>query len=371
MIAVLNELVLSGKNPKATVLNAMKDTGRKAVGCFPIYVPDEIIYAAGLLPVGLWGGATETKRVDKYLQSFCCSIMRANVELGMKGTYDMLSAVVITAYCDTLRSVMVNWPFAVPDIKVVPCVYPQNRQGDSAFQYIMELFEIFRGEMEAISGEKVTEERLEESFALYEEFRAASREFVALAATHPVTVNATVRHYAIKAGYFMEKRGYTQKLLAVNEALKALPEETVKHKVVVTGLLAEPEKFLDIFVENGIAFAADDLAQESRQFRTLTRPEGSVYEKMAWRILDLRGDTFFYEENKSRGTMLANMVKEHGAKAVVVCMYKFCDPEEFDYPVYKKELEALGVPILYLEIEQQMDAMEQLRTRIQSFAEML
>ena len=52
-------------------------------------------------------------------------------------------------------------------------------------------------------------------------------------------------------------------------------------------------------------------------------------------------------------------------------MFKFCDPEEFDYPVYKKELTDAGVPMLYLEVDQQMDSVEQIRTRIQSFAEML
>ena len=52
-------------------------------------------------------------------------------------------------------------------------------------------------------------------------------------------------------------------------------------------------------------------------------------------------------------------------------MMEFCDPEEFDYPIYKKELEAAGIPMLYLEIDQQIDSFEQIRTRVQSFTEML
>ena len=52
-------------------------------------------------------------------------------------------------------------------------------------------------------------------------------------------------------------------------------------------------------------------------------------------------------------------------------MMKFCDPEEFDYPIYKKELDDAGIPILYLEVDQQIDSFEQLRTRIQSYAEMI
>ena len=55
----------------------------------------------------------------------------------------------------------------------------------------------------------------------------------------------------------------------------------------------------------------------------------------------------------------------------MIFMMKFCDPEEFDYPIYKKELEAAGIPMLYLEIDQQIDSFEQIRTRVQSFTEML
>ena len=66
-----------------------------------------------------------------------------------------------------------------------------------------------------------------------------------------------------------------------------------------------------------------------------------------------------------------DLVKETKSEAVVVFMMKFCDPEEFDYPIYKKELEEAGIPVLYLEIDQQMDSYEQIRTRVQSFTEML
>lgn len=88
---LVEELVEEARHPKKTIITSMKETGKNAFGCFPIYTPEEIVYAAGYLPVGLWGGQTTFKNVDKYIQSFCCSIMRANMELGMKGTYDFLA----------------------------------------------------------------------------------------------------------------------------------------------------------------------------------------------------------------------------------------------------------------------------------------
>lgn len=99
------------------------------------------------------------------------------------------------------------------------------------------------------------------------------------------------------------------------------------------------------------------------------RETGTALERMAYRVMDLKGCTYFYEGGKSRGKILKELVKDNDADAVVVSMMKFCDPDEFDYPVIKEELEDAGIPVLYLETELQMDSVEQLRTRIQSFAE--
>jgi benzoyl-CoA reductase/2-hydroxyglutaryl-CoA dehydratase subunit BcrC/BadD/HgdB len=128
---------------------------------------------------------------------------------------------------------------------------------------------------------------------------------------------------------------------------------------------------LDIFTENNILIVADDLAHESRQFRTLAPKQGDTLGRMVERISCQDGCAFLYDEAKGRGQMLIDMVKKYKADGIVFCQLKFCDPEEFDYPLIKKEIEEEGIPSLYLEIEQKMDTLEQLRTRIQGFAEML
>ncbi|MGN1414577.1 MAG: 2-hydroxyacyl-CoA dehydratase subunit D [Anaerovoracaceae bacterium] len=370
--AMVQALVEAGKTPKKTIAQSMKTTGKKAFGCFPIYVPEEIIYASGMLPVGVWGGQTTFKNVDKYIQSFCCSIMKANMELGMQGAYDFLEGVAIPTFCDTMKAILANWPMAVPTCKAIPLVYPQNRESSGSFDFMVAQFRGFQKEIEKVVGHEITDAELEDAFAVYEEYRGALREFTELVNDYPASLNPKNRHMIIKAAWFMDKKEYTKQLKELMEALKAEPKETVQGpKVVITGLIAEPESFLDIFTDFGYTFVADDLAQESRQFRVPARAEGSAIERMANRYIDLRGCTFFFEQNKSRGQMLIDMVKKYHADGVIVCMLKFCDPDEFDYPVIKKELEDAGIQTLYVEIEQQMDTVEQLRTRLQSFAEII
>ena len=136
-------------------------------------------------------------------------------------------------------------------------------------------------------------------------------------------------------------------------------------------MISEPVEILDIFRENDIAIVGDDLSHQSRAFRALSPDSGTVLEKMAGRIAAQKGDTFLYEASKDKGDMLIDMVQETNADGIVLFMMKFCDPEEFDYPILKKQMEEASIPLLYLEVDQQMESYEQLRTRVQSFAEMI
>jgi (R)-2-hydroxyisocaproyl-CoA dehydratase beta subunit len=369
---IIDQLEEAALHPAKTITDSMKQTRKKAIGCFPIYTPEEIVYAAGYLPVGMWGGKTDISLADKYLQRFCCSIMRTNLELGMKGTYNLLKAVIIPAFCDTLKCVCENWKVAVPQVPVIPIVYPQNRLLETGFTYMVNEFNRVKEVLEQLKGSEITEDDLNQAFNIYEQYRRTMRNFTEVVKDHPNTVNARTRHLIIKAGYFMDKKQYTEIIQHLIDVLQKMPPEEFNGvKIVATGLIGEPIELSDIFAENRIAVVADDFAQESRQFRVPARKEGTPIEKMAYRIVDQRGCTFLYEEEKTKGQMLVNMTKENEAQAIVVVMMKFCDPEEFDYPVIKEEIEAAGIPLLYLEIDLQMDSFEQIRTRIQSFAEML
>ena len=342
---LITQLSAAGAAPFKTIGRSCKSTAKEAFGCFPPRIPEELVYAAGFLPVQLWGGRTELAKADRYLQGFCCTVMRANLELALRGVYDMLRGVIIPTLCDSLKCVLEDWKEAVPHIPCIGVVYPQNRTLPEGRDYMTEEFKRVCDELGDIRGRKVTEAEVELAFEVYEAWRAAQ---------------------------FMDKAQYTEMIVALTAELKKLPDEPFTGlRVIPTGLMAEPLYLLDLFEENSISFVGDDLSQGSRLFRTPARQQGNVWQRMAAMIADIEGDTFLYDPYKSKGNMLRDLVKERKANAVVVLMTKFCDPEEFDYPILKEAMEKEHIPLLYLETDQQADNAEQLRTRIQSFGEML
>ena len=368
---LITQLTDIASAPGKSILASIKETGRDAFGCFPLHTPEELVYAAGYLPVGLWVGKTELKLSDRYLQGFCCTIIKANLEFGMNGTYNMLKDVIIPTLCDTLKCVSENWIYACPDIPVIPIAYPMLRKIKGGEIYCVEEFRHVQKRLEEISGKIISDEAIADAFAVYEDYRTTMREFVEVAADYPLTFDAKTRHLVIKAAYFMDKAQYTQIVKDILAQVKKLPKEEAKLRIIASGIVSEPVELLDILTENGIAIVGDDLSQESRMWRTPARKEGTTLEKMAGIIADQRGDTFLYEQEKYKGSMLIEQVKQKKADGVIYFQMKFCDPEEFDYPIVKKELETAGIPLLYLEVDQMLDSVEQLRTRIQSFAELL
>ncbi|OUQ77042.1 2-hydroxyacyl-CoA dehydratase family protein [Flavonifractor sp. An100] len=359
-------------NPRAR-LDHYLSQGKKVVGCFAPYAPEELIHACGMIPMGLWGGRTELKLVKSYLPAFACPIMQSDMELGLRGAYEGLSAVIIPAICDTLRCMTQNWRFGVTSIPMIPIVYPQNRTSPASVDYLISEYETVLTMLYTITGNMMTEKALCAAIDIYNEHNKAMREFDQVANNHLDIVTPKVRHCVHKSAFFYEKSEHTAILKEIIEELKKLPAHNFTgKKVVLAGITCEPDDLLDIFEEYNMAVVADDLAQESRQYRTDT-PEkgGGGLKRLALQWNNRYGCSLIHELGKPRGAMLTKMCQENGAQGVVSCMMKFCDPEEYDQPYYEADLRKAGIPYVTIDIDQQNTSYEQIRTRLQTFCEMI
>ena len=369
---IINEFKAIADNPRKAMDDYKKETGKGAVGIMPVYCPEEIVHAAGYLPIGMWGA--QKKQISKartYLPPFACSIMQSVMELQLEGVYDDLEAVIFSVPCDTLKCMSQKWNRPVPAIVFT---HPQNRKiaKDAANVFAREEFNIVKEKLEDILDVHISNKAIKNSIAVYNENRAACREFSDVAAEYAAVVTPSDRHAVIKARWFMEKSRHTALVKELIAALKAEPAPEFKgKKIIVTGIQVEPYDVLDIFQENGFAFVADDLAQETRNFRQDVPDDDDALMALARAWNEFDGCSLATDANKPKGQMIIDAVKKYGADAVVECMMKFCDPEEFDYPILLQEFEAAGVKNLYIEVDQESTAFEQVKTRIQTFAEIL
>ncbi|MCI1930926.1 MAG: 2-hydroxyacyl-CoA dehydratase family protein [Clostridia bacterium] len=357
------------KNPKKAMDDFKAKTGKGCIGVLPVYAPEEIVYATGYLPVGIWGGKKPISKAATYLPAFACSIMQSILEMEIDGTYDDLAAVVISSPCDTLKCFGQKWKGKSP---VIQFVHSQNRDFEASNTFMTEEYKFVKTKLEKILGITITDEAINKAIDVYNENRAVMRMFCEVAAMYPQVFDPVKRHTVIKARQFMDKAEHTKK---VKELITEVMKESVVpykgKKIILTGIMAEPNELLDVFKEFDLAVVADDLAQESRQFRTDVPSGSDPLYRLAKQWQNVDGCSLATDRDKPRGQMLVEMAHKYGADAIIVCMMKFCDPEEFDYPIMLQQFEAAGIRNLKIEIDQQSDSMEQIRTRVQSFVEMM
>jgi bcr-type benzoyl-CoA reductase subunit C len=370
--AILSELEYIAHHPALVVDQWKAETKGKAVGIMEIHCAEEVVHAAGMLPVGVWGGQTNISLANEYLQAFCCSIMKAVMEFTIRGVYKNLDAIICPETCDTMRTVPLMMRIAQPEMPVVGLTLPDNRKLPVGIAYTANEYRFIVRQLSEITGTTVTDAALQASIDLYDRHRTAMMAFFDIAADHADVINPYWRHQVVKSAFFIPKEKHLALVEELNAGLSALPQNKGSGpRVVVTGIMAEPDDFLRILGEFSYTIVADDMAYGSRQFRTLSPWDADPYLRLGKRFANFEGCSCVYDPDKLRGKLLVDLVQKKQADGVMVLIMKFCDPEEYDYPFIKQELEAAVIPHLYLEIEQQMESMEQVRTRLQAFAEII
>src|SRR5262249_48681608 len=119
--------------------------GRKVVGYMPIYVPRELIHAAGMLPLGVLRGGDQLEVIhgDAYSQSYICRIPRSTIELGVSGRLDFVDGMLFPSICDVIRNLSGMWKMMFPHVYVRYFDVPQNYRDEiGGNYYVSELAEL-------------------------------------------------------------------------------------------------------------------------------------------------------------------------------------------------------------------------------------
>ena len=373
---LVNEFSAIAANPHGQ-LKAYKEKGMKCIGVMPYYAPEELVYAAGMMPMGMWGSNKKTiSRAKEYCATFYCTIAQLDLEMLLDGTCDLLDGVITPTICDTLRPMSQNIRVAMSE--KMPCIFlahPQFRRPAFGLKFCHDQYTHVKTELEKIRGSEIKDEEIRGAIKVYNKSRKARREFVKLANAHCDVIDPIMRSAVLKASYFMRKDEYTEKLEALNTELRALPEAKWNGvKVVTSGIIVDNPTLLKIFKDNNVAIAADDVAHESRMIRVDADETGDPMEALCKQFADQDYDVLLYDEaseQNRRGEYVANLVKESGAQGLVLFMQQFCDPEEMEFPYLKKALDAAGIPFIKLGVDQQMRDFGQAATAIQAFADVL
>jgi benzoyl-CoA reductase subunit C len=362
----LVRLLAAARAPLATWPELYPD--HQAVGYMCTYVPEEIIHAAGFVPVRVRTTPQVPTHADAHLQSYTCALCRSALDQLLRGELHFLAGMVLAHTCDTMQALTDLWAINTkPACGWVETVMtPTNLVSPSARPYLIAELARFRARLAEHSGRPISDEALQASIALYNEKRRL------LDRLHALRDRLTAGEFyaAVDAGARMPAELYVSLLAELVEHLEDAPSRPGNPRVVLVGAVLDDPTLLDVLDELGARVADDDLCVGTRSFAGLAAEKGNPIAALADRALNRLPCPVKYQPESPRGAHLRQRAEEARADGVIFVLPKFCDPHAFDYVLVKPELEATGVPFLHLETEQTPTA-GQIRTRVQAFLEML
>ena len=189
-------------------------------------------------------------------------------------------------------------------------------------------------------------------------------------AKHP-EITAAQRSDIFKSAFFMTKEEHTELVEALIEKLEAKTPAAEKLPIVISGILTDAPALNAILDEMDMHIVADDVAAQSRQYRTDAPERDDALNALAEKFAAMDNCSVLYNQDKPRVKWIVDTAKARNAKGVLVVLTKFCDPEEFDYVMIKKACEAADLPLTLVEVDRQMVRFEQVRTNLETFRDLL
>jgi len=325
--------------------------GRKAVGYMPIYVPRELIHAAGLLPVGIVGGGDrlEIIRGDAYFQSYICHIPRSTIELALSHHLDALDGMLFPSICDVIRNLSGMWTMLFPDRYVRYIDVPQNYDPAVGGAYWRRELEQLREDLGRLAGRPVTDEALRSSLAAYNGNARAIGELLEARSRCPWHYPTPELYLFLRAGNVLPVEEHSALLrdYLAQAPLEEDRREQDRSRVVLVGMFCEqpPLALLVTLERAGCWVVNDDLLLGHRWITGEVTVEGNPLENLVQAFLQQSAPAASrYEPAGRRGGWLVDCVRRHQAEGVIFCAPSFCDPALLEQPMLVDALERAGIP---------------------------
>ncbi len=352
------------------------ESGRKVVGYMPIYVPRELIHAAGMLPLGIVGGGDQLEVIhgDACYQSYICRIPRSTIELGVSGRLDFVDGMLFPSICDVIRNLSGMWKMMFPNVYTRYFDVPQNYKDEiGGNYYVHELSELL-ADLGAMRGKPVTDDELRHSIAVYNENRRLVRELYALRAQRPWQTPGAEVYLVLRAGLVLPVEEHSALL---RDYLRAVADEERPRRdncrIVLTGVFCEqpPLNLIKSLELAGCYVVDDDLLLVTRWLTGDVALDGNPLENLSRAFLHQSESTSAkYEPDLAeKGRHLVRAVQRTHAEGVIFASPSFCDPALLDRPMLQRVLKNANIPYIAFKFAENSGQMQPIREQAGTFAD--
>ena len=374
---ILARLAACAKDPLGYARAWKEANGRPVIGSFPMNFPGELAHAAGALPLILQESSDPITYGHGLLFPFYCGYTRSMVDQAAKGDLSGLDAIMFGDHCVQLLGAADAIRMQLPNTRVIFFQLISSMCDPWTLGRSIESFAELKSELEDFVGRPVEDEALHASVRLFNRNRQLLRKLYAMRESGALALTATQLQHVVKSSMIMDKAEHTGLIEELLEDIAAHPRPRPQGlRLHLSGHFCQAPKpeILDMIENCGVVIVGDDLFHGFRYISTDVNPEGDPIAALAeWYMARNTGVPCptRVQNNVDWDAYLLKAIEREDAQGMIVLMAKFCEPHMYYYPEVKEAFERRGVPHLLIETEHESMALEGLKTRVETFVEIV
>jgi benzoyl-CoA reductase subunit C len=354
---ILDEFKKVAENRHEYAKNWKSKTGGKVCGCICANVPEEYIYAAGILPVRVLPDPkdAETKAAD-HIQANKCAMCRGGLEQALRGNYDYVDALMYVQGCLAQSQTFDSWVLHKPLLWSYKMFQPFRQDTPHAVEVYKELFNDFKSSFEGWLGSPVSKEALAKSVAVYRENRQLLKQVYELRKKDPPLLSGADAQYIVLSSLVMDKKEHNELLKKLLQELQAKQPSgnNDRPRVMIVGSGVPPIDFIEIVESSGADVVIEDHCVGFRYFYGEDPNDPPMnadpMEAIVRYYHDKKPQCIYQDWNGEKFRVrISDIAKEYKADAVIWLEQVFCGTHQWEIPADIALFEKMGIPILRIQ----------------------
>jgi benzoyl-CoA reductase/2-hydroxyglutaryl-CoA dehydratase subunit BcrC/BadD/HgdB len=335
-----------------------------------IETPEEIIIAAGMVPVRLFGNPTiGIDKANEHVPPTHCVWARNILEQAINGLGDEVKGVITTHGCDCTNREFDIWLECVK----LPFLFflnaPLKRDKSALNFYVNDIKELIL-QLEENFNVSITSEKISEAIKKTNRIRKLLKEISNFRIDMKLKgseLHALVKE--VQQAKVEDMLNHLEMKLAEIKALDPFPKNNHKN-ILLTGSVLDDTEFIKFLEQTGFHIIIDDLCIGTKYF---------------WNNIDENGDPVRaiadYHLNKpiystkfpsyTRFEIVRDLAQTYNVDGIINIAQKFCEPVLYTHPYFNKKFKELEIPYLFVEMEYNRESYKQLTTRFEAFREII
>lgn len=344
-------------------------TGGKVLGYMCTYVPEEILYAADVLPVRILGSHQPQNVTEPHIFGMYCPFCRDVLAQGLQGRYDYVDGIMIAQSCLHIRQAYTSWDLHIPQEFSYYLPMPHHVQSKHAVEFTRGEYTAFKNSVEEWTGKTISDDDLERGIQIVNRSRRLMKQIYELRKGNDLPISGLETMYMVVSSQIVHHAEHAELTERVLEELQTRSNGGGKTRLMILGSENDDVEFIKMVENCEAVIVQDDHCTGTRYFWDEIEQGDDQMQRIAERYVNRLPCPTKDWPQRLRIDRILHFVREWNVEGAIIIQQKFCDPHEIDIPAIKKALEEAGIKVLFLELDVTVPV-GQFKVRVEAFLEM-